>query len=153
MKYFLSVMVMFTLTAIEIFHPGWTIEHFVSLKKDEPYATERQTGKTSNFRFIFGGSPYAFSKDVIEKTWTRSACMSFIREKKIKFSGDPFLDVSTFIYESFFETYAGLTPWHEASHRGHSNRLCEVCSRCTQVVASAHPTLGWIRLRRMLLSG
>jgi len=105
-----------SMTAKNIFHRDMTFEEFLEVKGQHPYKEQRQTGKKTNFQFLFGGSPFAFANDVIRKEWTEEACETFLKDNKIKPSNDIFLDVAKYIYDQFFESYAGLKRFLEMSH-------------------------------------
>jgi len=95
---------------------------FLRLKKEEPYATYRQSAKSLNFGLLFGMSYKTYSQSRLEPSWTYEQCEQFIDEHDLRdkkwdiakyFSDlDPhlwsFYTVSQYFRDKFFKTYKNL---------------------------------------------
>ena len=105
-----------SMTAIAVFHQDLTLDEFMKLKKESPYKDSRNTAKSINFAFLFGGSAYSFANDVIRKEWTREQCITFLQERAIPLEDDVYFQVADSIRNAFFQKYPKLAEWHETCH-------------------------------------
>lgn len=107
-----------SMTAVAIFHKDMSVEQFMKLKHESPYKEQRGIGKGTNFAFLFGGSAFAFSDNVLRKEWSQEYCENFIRDKHIRvnFGSDIYYAAGEYIRNSYFEKYPKLKEWHEKCH-------------------------------------
>lgn len=107
-----------SMTAVAIFHKDMSVEQFMKLKHESPYKEQRAIGKGTNFAFLFGGSAFAFSDNVLRKEWSQEYCENFIRDKHIQvnFGSDIYYAAGEYIRNSYFEKYPKLKEWHEKCH-------------------------------------
>lgn len=107
-----------SMTAVAIFHRDMSVEDFMKVKHDHPYKEQRDIAKTTNFRFLFGGSAYSFADSELRLAWTEEYCENFINDLNIhvKNDSDNYYAAAEYIRASFFKQYPELEKWHEKCH-------------------------------------
>lgn len=106
-------------TAVAIFHRDWTVDQFIKVRHEEPYKTQRDIAKGTNFAFLFGGSAGAFAESVLKVQWTDEYCRQFIEDTGITvgFGEDIYYAAGKYIRDSYFTQYPNLRKWHTKSHK------------------------------------
>lgn len=107
-----------SLTNQIVFYPQLTLEEVLARKEEHEVHENRHISKTINFKFLFGGKAYSFSKQTIEKTWSKKQCMDYIIKNNLMVKSigdvpDPFYTVAEHIRSAFFTRYSGLAKWLE----------------------------------------
>lgn len=107
---------MHSLSAKSIFHKNMTLDEFLKVKNQEPYATSRFKAKNQiNFPLLFSSSPYVIY-DTIKQNWSEEEMDQYIEENKLDLiegydGNDKVLTVVTSLRNEFFNTYSGLRDW------------------------------------------
>lgn len=101
-------------------------KEFKKLKGFQPFESIRQVAKSANFSLLFGASPWTFMNNTLEPMWSKEQAEDFIKINKLENLRDSiiqsyidktkappydvidYLTCSTFIRNSFFESYKGL---------------------------------------------
>lgn len=113
---------MHSVSAQQIFHKNMTLDQFLKVKDQEPYATSRYKAKNQiNFPLLFSSSPYVIY-NAIKTAWSENEIDKYIEENNLDIietkdgEYDKILTVCTSLKNKFFETYSGLDKWIENEH-------------------------------------